>query len=142
MNISRSYIEIIYVDDEGNARKTDMAYASPAQKNPNKETRARFNEMRVLQVIGDEQPRFLIDYHNAKGDLGETIGITAEDFEIVAGEKPKTNAEYIEIDENYWRRTKEQVAKVIKAKAPTGQGESIAAIVMSTIDEIREGKKA
>lgn len=92
-----SYMYMIYIDSDGDARQTNVG----AAMDTNAETWAAFNSYRRLDVPS-EKAVFLLDYHNAKGDLCETIRIDALAFESLTGEKVKTDAEYRQIDDDYW----------------------------------------
>ncbi len=68
----------------------------------NAKTWAAFNRHRKAEVPKGST-RFLLDYHNARGDLTDTVRLDAAAFEAITGEKIKTDAEYHRIDEKYWR---------------------------------------
>jgi len=93
-----SYMTMIYIDDDGDARQTGVGAAMET----NAETWAAFNRHRAAEVPKGHA-RFLLDYYNAKGDLADTIRLDATAFETITGEKVKTDAEYRRIDEKYWR---------------------------------------
>lgn len=95
--MAKSYMQMIFIDDEDNARQTGRS----AEANTNAETRAAFNAYRHHDVPID-QARFLLDYYNAKGDLADTIRLDEAGFRAITGQEPLTNAEYIKIDEEYW----------------------------------------
>lgn len=97
-----SYMTMIYIDDDGNARQTGVG----AAMDTNAETLAAFNRHRAAEVPKGSA-RFLLDYHNAKGDLTDTIRLDANAFEAITGETVKTDAEYRQIDEKYWRDARE-----------------------------------
>lgn len=92
-----SYIEAIYIDTDGQARKTLVGCEcdTPA------DTWATFNAARAVAVPLDRAD-FLLDYHNRKGDLADTIGVSREGFEEVTGERALSDAEYRAIDREFW----------------------------------------
>jgi hypothetical protein len=92
-----SYMTMIYIDDDGDARQTGAGAAMET----NAETWAAFNRHRAAGVPKGSA-RFLLDYYNAKGDLVDTILLDAAAFEAITGEKVKTDLEYRKIDEKYW----------------------------------------
>lgn len=94
----RSYIEIIYIDSDGQARKTDMEHVGDT----NAATWAEFCDLRRFDVEKDAA-RFLLDYHNSKGDLAGTICIDVGGFIAITGSQPKPEATYRAIDRQYWR---------------------------------------
>lgn len=97
---------MIYIDQDGFARHTNLALSleSPA------ETRAAFNGYRRFEVEQDKL-QFLLDYYNDEGDLSDTIFLDAAGFESITGQKPKSDAEYCEIDVEYWRKAREEAAE-------------------------------
>lgn len=97
-----SYMTMIYIDDDGDARQTNVGAAMET----NAETWAAFNRHRAAEVPKGSA-RFLLDYYNAKGDLADTIRLDAAAFETITGQKVKTDAEYRQIDETYWRDARE-----------------------------------
>lgn len=97
-----SYMTMIYIDDDGDARQTGVG----AAMGTNAETWAAFNRHRAAEVPMDKA-RFLLDYYNAKGDLAGTILLDSAAFGAITGEKIKTDAEYRQIDEEYWRDARE-----------------------------------
>lgn len=94
----RSYIEILYIDSDGQARKTDMEHVGAS----NAETWEEFRSLRRY-AVDSETGRFLLDYHNGKGDLADTICIDIGGFVAITGSQPKTDAAYRAIDLQYWR---------------------------------------
>lgn len=100
-----SYMQMIYIDDDGDARQTKVGAAMAT----NALTWAAFNSYRQLEVPSSNA-RFLLDYYNAKGDLGDTILLDAARYEAITGEKVKTDAEYRAIDAAYWAAAREERA--------------------------------
>src|SRR5258708_3496931 len=96
-----SYMTMIYIDDDGDARWTCVC----AAMDTNAETWRAFNRHRAAEISKDHA-RFLLDYYNAKGDLTDTIWLDVTAFEAITGEKVKTDAEYRRIDDNYWRNAR------------------------------------
>lgn len=98
MNKSRSFIEIIYIDSEDLARKTNLC----RECSTDAETLAEFRSYRIYEV-DIKQAAFLLDYHNRKGDMNSTIPIDARGFIAITGQHPKSDAAYCKIDRDYWR---------------------------------------
>ncbi len=92
-----SRMEMIYIDREEAARHTGVGAImdSPA------ETWAAFRSARRLEVPINEAV-FLLDYYNRRGDLADTIALSAHGFTRITGEQPKTDEEYRAIDAAYW----------------------------------------
>ncbi len=93
----RSYIEIIYLDNNDQACKTDMEHVGAT----NAETWVEFRGLRRFEV-DQKSARFLLDYHNAKGDLADTICIDVGGFVSITGAQPKSDAAYRRIDRAFW----------------------------------------
>lgn len=93
-----SYMEMIYIDDSDNARQTNVRAAMKT----NALTWAAFKSYRRLDV-GKKRAKFLLDYYNADGDLGETICLNADGFAAISMEPVLSNAAYVQIDKKYWR---------------------------------------
>ncbi len=102
----RSYIEIIYLDDNDQACKTDMEHVGVT----NAETWAEFRSLRRYEV-NKKSARFLLDYHNSSGDLADTICIDVGGFITITGSKPKSDAAYRAIDRDYWRKAQSSSRK-------------------------------
>lgn len=100
-----SHMTMIYIDGNGDACQTGVGAAMET----NAETWAAFNRHRAAEVPKGHA-RFLLDYYNAKGDLVDTIRLDATAFEAITGEKVKTDAEYQQIDDDYWAPTREKLA--------------------------------
>lgn len=107
MDEPASYMQMIYVDSANCARHTNVRAACGA----NAQTWAAFNSYRRLGVPV-ETATFLLDYHNAKGDLSDTIGLDAAGFQAVTGQKAKSEAEYRAIDAEYWREARKEAAVI------------------------------
>lgn len=95
----QSYMEMIYIDTDDQARHTNVGAALGS----NAATWRAFRSYRHFDV-GKDRAKFLLDYHNAKGDLAETICLDAKGFTEISGEKPKTDAAYRQIDADYWEK--------------------------------------
>jgi hypothetical protein len=96
--MARSFIELIYIDSKDlAARHTNMQWqgATDAQ------TWAKFRSLRRFST-DIKRAKFLVDYHNRKGDLGDTIAIDADAFREITGQAPKSDAAYRKIDRQYW----------------------------------------
>ena len=102
----RSFIEIIYLDDADDARKTDMEHVGETDA----KTWAEFNSLRKFGV-DIKSAKFLLDYHNRKGDLADTIAIDVGGFVAITGQQPKSDAAYIAIDVAYWDHARASSAK-------------------------------
>ena len=98
-----SYMQMIYIDSDGDARHTGVGAAMTT----NAATRKAFLSLRPLGVHVD-QAAFLCDYHDRRGDLVDTIAIRREDFTRITGEPVKSDAEYRRIDADYWREAREE----------------------------------
>lgn len=96
----QSYMEMIAIDSDDQARHTNVGAAMDS----NKATWAAFQSYRHLDV-GADCAQFLLDYHNAKGNLADTIRLDATGFKTITGEEPKAEADYRKIDEDYWAQT-------------------------------------
>lgn len=97
----RSFMELIYIDSDNDARQTNMR----AQSATDAETWRLFNSYRVHSV-DIKKARFLLDYHNRKGDLADTIAIDADGFTAITGKQPKTDNEYRKIDADFWAQAR------------------------------------
>src|SRR5687768_15589524 len=105
-----SYMEMIYIDSEHQARQTGVRAAMES----NEETWRAFRSAKRLEVPIDNAA-FLLDYHNRRGDLADTICLSAEGFKQITGEPVLTDDEYREIDRQYWA---EALADLRKRKEP------------------------
>lgn len=101
--MTMSYMEMIYIDDDDNARQTNVRAAFPT----NAETWAQFRACRAFEVSKD-RARFLLDYHNSKGNLADTILLDAPSFEAITNERAKSDAEYREIDKEFWDEARKE----------------------------------
>lgn len=97
--MSKSWMEMIYLDSEDAARKTNVG----AVMESNQETWRAFLSAKRLAVPA-EKAQFLLDYHNRKGDLADTICLDADGFKQITGEPVLSEAEYVAIDEAYWKK--------------------------------------
>lgn len=95
--MGQSYMQMIYIDSEDQARHTNVAAAMET----NALTWAAFQSYRHLEV-SKERAQFLLDYYNAKEELAGTILLDADGFARISGEPVKTDAEYRAIDAQYW----------------------------------------
>ncbi|WP_441235614.1 hypothetical protein [Bradyrhizobium sp. 930_D9_N1_4] len=94
-------MELIYIDSDEQACQTNLRKSCDT----NAITLATFRAYRRYGVPFD-QARFLLDYHNAKGDLSDTIAISADGFKAITGEHPKTDEEYRKIDTDFWNEAR------------------------------------
>jgi hypothetical protein len=95
--MSRSFIEIIYIDSADHACQTNLVRSCETDA----ATWAEFQSYR-RHAVNINQACFLLDYHNRKGGLGSTIPIDAEGFKAITGQAPKSEAEYRQIDTEFW----------------------------------------
>lgn len=103
----RSFMEFIYIDSEDLARQTGLALSLDTDA----ETWAKFNSFRRY-AVDIKKAKFLLDYHNRKGDLADTIPVDAGGFMTITGQAMKPEKTYLKIDRDYWRDvTKERNAK-------------------------------
>lgn len=96
-----SYMEMIYLDSDDQARKTNLHLSLGTDA----ETWAKFRSFRPYGV-DIKHARFLLDYHNRKGDLSDTIALDSYGFELITGEKPKTEKAYRRIDSDFWKEVR------------------------------------
>lgn len=92
-----SFMEMIYIDSEDLARHTNVGAAMDTDG----ATWAAFKRHRRHAVPYDKA-RFLLDYYNGKGDLSDTIALDVAGFEAITGKKARSEAEYRQIDADYW----------------------------------------
>lgn len=97
----QSYMEIIYIDSEDLARHTDMRKACAT----NAITLSTFRAYRRFEV-DIKSARFLLDYHNARGDLSDTIPIDATGFRAITGNEPKSETAYRKMDADFWEEVR------------------------------------
>lgn len=95
-----SRMEMIFIDSDGQARKTGVG----AVMDTPEETWRDFRSRKHLDV-GFENADFILDYYNRDGDLSDSIGIKRQDFERITGEKALSESEYREIDRAYWEKS-------------------------------------
>lgn len=95
--MTNSYMQMIYIDSDDQARHTNVAAAMET----NALTWAAFRSYRHLEV-SKERAQFVLDYYNAKEELAATILLDADGFARISGESVKTDAEYRQIDSDYW----------------------------------------
>lgn len=95
-----SFMELLFIDCENLARQTGLARS----RDSNAETWREFQSYRRFEV-DIKQAKFLLDYHNRKGDLAATIGLDAIGFTTITGQTPKTDAAYRKIDRDFWEGT-------------------------------------
>lgn len=95
--MANSYMELIYIDSDDDARKTGLTRSLDTDA----ATWAEFRRHEKHRVDYREAS-FLLDYHNRKGDLSHTIPISAKGFEAITGTPAKTDAEYRKLDETFW----------------------------------------
>lgn len=96
--MAKSFMELIYIDSDDQACQTNLAYSADS----NAATWAEFQRYRRY-AVDIKVAKFLLDYHNGKGDLADTIAIDFEGFTAITGRHPKTEAEYRKIDNEFWQ---------------------------------------
>jgi hypothetical protein len=101
-----AYMQMIYIDADGNARHTGVG----AAMNSDADTRRAFEALRRLSVDFDEAA-FLLDLHEANGDLVDTLAIRKKDFPAITGEAVKSDVDYRRIDQQYWAKAQREHAK-------------------------------
>lgn len=100
-----SFMEFIYIDSENLARKTGLARSCDRDA----DTWAEFRSYRHLGV-DIKQARFLLDYHNRKGDLSDTIALDEAGFWAITYSEPESEAHYRKIDSDYWKEARSEAA--------------------------------
>ena len=101
----QSYLEFIYIDSDGDACQTNLRTAART----NSATLTAFRSYKRW-AVDIKAARFLLDYHNAKGDLSDTIPIDGDGFRAITGFEPKTDAEYRQIDIDFWNSVRSEAA--------------------------------
>lgn len=91
-----SFMELIFIDGD-NACQTNMRNEQASDA----ETWKAFRRARPF-AVDIKKATFLLDYHNRKGDLADTIPIDDAGFFALTGQLPKTAAEYQKIDREFW----------------------------------------
>jgi hypothetical protein len=99
----KSYMQMIYIDTDGDARHTGVGAAMQTDA----ATWAAFNALRPLSCQFDDAA-FLLDYHDANGDLVDTLAIKREDFAAITGEQVMSDAYYRQKDGDYWAEARAQ----------------------------------
>jgi hypothetical protein len=64
------------------------------------ECEERLRHIQELQARPDA--RFILDWHDANGDILDTFHLDEDGFRALTGEEPKTPDEYSEIDAKFW----------------------------------------
>jgi len=100
-----SYMELIFIDSDELARKTDMR----SSRDTDADTWAAFRALRAY-AVDIKKATFLIDYHKANNDIADTIAIDDTGFVIITGQKPKSEAAYRKIDADYWAAARSAAA--------------------------------
>lgn len=103
--MANSYMSLIYIDSDDQARKTNLS----ASQGTDAATWAAFRSYERHRV-DIKKARFLIDYHNRKGDLSHTIPIDETGFTAVTGQPPLSEADYRKIDADHWNDVRAAVA--------------------------------
>ncbi len=101
----QSYMELIYIDSEDQACQTNLRKSCDT----NAITLATFRAYRRF-AVDIKRARFLLDYHNARGDLSDTIPIDEDGFRSITGHEPKTEREYRKIDTDFWNEVRSEAA--------------------------------
>lgn len=100
-----SFMELIYIDIEDQARQTGLRRALDTDA----ATWAEFRRFR-RHAVDIKQARFLLDYHNAKGDLCDTIPIDRAGFRAITGQHPGSDAHYRRVDTKFWNDVAKEAA--------------------------------
>lgn len=103
--MSMSYMEMIYIDSEDQARQTNVRAAMES----NEATWKAFRSAKQLDVPAGEA-KFLLDYYNRNGDLADTIGLSEASYKRITGHPVLSDAEYREIDREFWQRQMQYIA--------------------------------
>ena len=101
--IAESFLEIIYLDNDDNARKTDVV----AEFDTDEEALEEFNSWRYLSVAKGKA-RFMLDYYNADGDLTDTLYLDEYGFRTVTGKPVLADSEYQKIDIDFWNQARKE----------------------------------
>ena len=104
-----SYMQMIYIDGN-DARHTNVRAAFKT----NAETWAQFQKCRIFEVP-ESRATFLLDYHNAKGDLADTIRLDDTGYATIANEPVLSAAAYRKIDRDYWTKARAEYQSNKKA---------------------------
>lgn len=96
-----SFMEMIFIDSDGDARQTDMRRALETDAG----TWAAFRRYKRYSVDLKEA-MFLLDYYNRSGDLADTIAIDAAGFTAITGHHPKDDSAYRQIDRDFWKEVR------------------------------------
>lgn len=96
-----SFMEFIYIDSEGQGCQTGLRRSLDTDA-------ATWAEFRSYRRFGVDIKIacFLLDYHNRKGDLGDTIAIDRSGFRAITGQNPQTDAQYRRIDNDFWNEVR------------------------------------
>lgn len=105
--MSRSYMQMIYIDSDGNGRQTNTTTALET----NEKTWKLFLSYAQFET-DKEGNRFVLDYYNSRDQLSQTICLDDSGFTAITGQQPKTDLEYREIDEAYWAEARASYAMV------------------------------
>ena len=100
----QSRMEMIYIDTDGQARKTRIG----AIMESNKKTWADFRSRKPL-AVPHNTARFFLDYYNRHGNLADTIPLSADGFTAITGEQPLCDSDYREIDRKFWEDAKREL---------------------------------
>jgi hypothetical protein len=100
-----AWMQMIFIDSQDLARHTMLAMA----KDTDAATWATFNSYRRFGVAY-EKASFLLDYHKGNGDLCASIALDDAGFEAITGQKPKAEADYLQIDADYWTAARAELA--------------------------------
>jgi hypothetical protein len=96
-----SFMEMLFIDSDGLAQKTGLGRALDTAA----ATWAEFCRHRK-HGVDIKRATFLLDYHNRRGDLSDTIALDARGFTAVTGQAPKSEAAYRKIDRAYWAKAR------------------------------------
>lgn len=91
------HVEIIYIDSNGDARKTGLGAAGATWD----ETLECFAAAKAQQC-DTKEAEFLCDLHDKEGDIIETVGLSRRSVEQISGEVAKSDDEYVRFDYDFW----------------------------------------
>ncbi len=100
-----SFMDLIYIDSEDQARHTGLRRALGSDA----ATWAEFRQLRRY-AVDIKTACFLLDYHNRKGDLCDTIPIDRAGFKAITGQHPGSEAHYRRIDTQFWNEVAKEAA--------------------------------
>lgn len=95
------HLEIIYIDKNDHGRHIGKG----AEGEFDQWAIDEFERAKQYEESKDTAP-FFLDLKEDNGDIVETIGLSAEGYEALLGEKPLSDKEYVELDATFWQNVK------------------------------------